>query len=118
MKAKIRKLVTFVEETCSEMGKTVNPPTRRAAAVAVIENPSAGKYVEDLTELVEIGEELGTLLTERAVAALGIGSVPGKGGHHSPTDLSDAPVLKVNEIHIALCVHGDAAWIDLSLIHI
>jgi Amino acid synthesis len=72
VKAKIRKLVTFVEETCSEMGKTVNPPTRRAAAVAVIENPFAGKYVEDLTELVEIGEELGTLLTERAVAALGI----------------------------------------------
>jgi Amino acid synthesis len=72
VKAKIRKLVTFVEETCSEMGRTVNPPTRRAAAVAVIENPFAGKYVEDLTELVEIGEELGTLLTERAVAALGI----------------------------------------------
>jgi hypothetical protein len=72
MKAKIRKIVTFVEETRTEMGKTVNPPTRRAAAAAVIENPFAGKYVEDLTELMEIGEELGGLLTERAVAALGI----------------------------------------------
>jgi hypothetical protein len=72
MKAKIRKIVTFVEETRSEMDKPVNPPTRRAAAAAVIENPFAGKYVEDLTELMEIGEELGTLLTERAVAALGI----------------------------------------------
>jgi len=72
MKAKIRKIITFIEETRTEMGKSVNPPTRRAAAAAVIENPFAGKYVEDLSELMEIGEELGTLLTERAVAALGI----------------------------------------------
>src|ERR1700756_276134 len=72
MKAKIRKLVTFVEETQSEMDQAVDPPTRRAAAAAVIENPFAGRYVADLAELMEIGEELGALLTERAVAALGI----------------------------------------------
>ena len=72
MKAKIRKIATFLEETHAEMGRPVSPPTRRAAAVAVIENPFAGRYVEDLTELMEIGEELGGLLTERAVAALGI----------------------------------------------
>ena len=72
MKASIRKLVTFVEETRSEMGRTIDPPTRRAAAIAVIENPFAGKYVEDLSELMTIGEELGELLTLRAVAALGI----------------------------------------------
>ena len=54
------------------MGRDVDPPTRRAAAVAVIENPYAGKYVEDLSELMMIGEELGELLTLRAVAALGI----------------------------------------------
>ena len=72
MKTKIRKIVTFVEETRAEMGRPVNPPTRRAAAAAVIENPFAGKYVEDLMELMEIGEELGALLTERAVTALGI----------------------------------------------
>ena len=52
MKAKIRKLVIFVEETRSEMGKAIEPPTRRAAAVAVIENPFAGRYVEDLSELM------------------------------------------------------------------
>jgi hypothetical protein len=72
MKTKIRKIVTFVEETRIEMGRPVNPPTRRAAAAAVIENPFAGNYVDDLTELMAIGEELGALLTERAVAALGI----------------------------------------------
>jgi Amino acid synthesis len=72
MKAKIRKLLTFVEETRTEMGQAVNPPTRRAAAVAVIENPYAGRFVEDLSDLIEIGEELGDLLAKRAVAALGI----------------------------------------------
>ena len=72
MKAKIRKIVTFVEEIHREADKTVEPATRRAAAAAVIENPFAGRYVEDLSELVEVGEELGALLTERAVAALGI----------------------------------------------
>ena len=72
MKAKIRKIATFVEETQREMGREIAPPTRKAAAVAVIENPCAGKYVEDLSELMEIGEELGELLTTRAVAALGI----------------------------------------------
>ena len=72
MRARIRKIITFVEETYTEMGRLVKPATRRAAAAAVIENPFAGKYVEDLTELTEIGEELGSLLTERAVGALGI----------------------------------------------
>ena len=65
-------IATFSEETCAEMGRKVDPPTRRAAAVAVIENPFAGQYVEDLSDLMTIGEELGDLLTRRAVDALGI----------------------------------------------
>src|SRR5438552_2626167 len=72
MRAKIRKLAIFVEETCTEMYRVIQPPTRRAACVAVIENAFAGKYVEDLTVLMDIGEELGELLTQRGVAALGI----------------------------------------------
>ncbi len=72
MKTEIRKIVTIVEEVSSEMGRPIEPPTRRAAAIAVIANPFAGRYVEDLTPLIEIGEELGGLLGARAVAALGI----------------------------------------------
>jgi hypothetical protein len=72
IKAKVRKIVTFVEETHSEMDRAIVPPTRRAAAVAVIENPFAGKYVDDLSGLMSIGEELGELLAARAIAALGI----------------------------------------------
>jgi hypothetical protein len=72
VKAKIRKIVTVVEETRSEMGQVVDPPVRRAASIAVIENPFAGRYVDDLQELIDIGEELGGLLTQYAVNALGI----------------------------------------------
>jgi Amino acid synthesis len=72
MKSKIRKIVTFVDETLTEQGQPVNPPARRAAAVAVIENPYAGIFQQELTLLIDIGEELGGLLAERAVAALGI----------------------------------------------
>jgi len=70
--AKIRKIVTVVDETAREMGREIAPPTRKAVAVAVIENPCAGRYVEDLDELMAIGAELGDLLGRRAVAALGV----------------------------------------------
>jgi len=72
MPARIRKLVVQVDETRIEMGQSVNPPTRRALAMAVIENPYAGRYAENLDELIAIGEELGGLLGAKCVQALGI----------------------------------------------
>ncbi|MBP2666094.1 MAG: hypothetical protein H6Q76_1074 [Firmicutes bacterium] len=68
----IRKIVTVVEETRQEAGRQLANPTRKAAAMAVITNPFAGKYVEDLTPLIDASVELGELLTKRAVEALGI----------------------------------------------
>ena len=72
MSADIRKLAVWVEETHTEMGRPITPATRKAVAVAVIANPFAGRYAEDLSELIEIGAELGGLLGARCVAALGI----------------------------------------------
>ncbi|MET3462090.1 amino acid synthesis family protein [Variovorax atrisoli] len=72
MTANIRKLVVQVDETRREMGKDIAPPTRRAVAIAVIENPYAGRYSENLDDLIAIGEELGALLGQKAVKALGI----------------------------------------------
>ena len=72
MSANIRKLVVQVDETRKEMGQAIDPPTRRAVAIAVIDNPYAGRYSESLDELIAIGEELGALLGQKAVAALGI----------------------------------------------
>jgi hypothetical protein len=68
----LRKLVTSVEDTHVEMQQSVSPPTRKAVAAAVIKNPYAGQYSADLSQLISMGETLGALLGERAVAALGV----------------------------------------------
>ena len=72
MPAKIRKIIVQTDEVRVEMGRDVQPPVRKALAMAVIENPCAGRYVENLDELIAIGEELGGLLGARCVQALGI----------------------------------------------
>lgn len=72
MPADIRKLIVQVDEIREEMGRAIAPPTRRALAMAVIRNPYAGRYAENLDELVAIGEELGGLLGQKCVKALGI----------------------------------------------
>jgi hypothetical protein len=68
----IRKLLTVVEDTVREADQEITPPTRKAAAVAVVSNPFAGRHVADLAELVGLGEMLGGMLAERAVHALGV----------------------------------------------
>lgn len=68
----VRKYVTIVEEILEEGGRSVDPPGKRAAALAVIKNPFAGKVVEDLTPLIDIGDKLGGILGKMAVTALGI----------------------------------------------
>lgn len=72
MAIKLRKLVVQVDETRIEMGQTIEPPTRRAVAIAVIDNPYAGRYEPKLDALIEAGEELGALLGKKCVEALGI----------------------------------------------
>ena len=71
----IRKIVTIVEEIRSEMGKAVHPPAKRVATLAVVKNPFAGQFVQDLMPLIDYGNELGGLLGKIAVGALG-GSKP------------------------------------------
>jgi hypothetical protein len=67
----IRKLVTLVEEVRAEAGIPAARPLRRVATAAVVSNPYAGQYQEDLSALVEFSRELGRLLGTRAVEALG-----------------------------------------------
>jgi hypothetical protein len=72
MLAKIRKLIVQVDEVRIEMGRAIEPPTRRALAMAVIDNPFAGRYEANLDALIDIGAELGGLLGDKCVQALGI----------------------------------------------
>ena len=68
----LRKVVTVVEDVHQEGGRAVDPPVRIAAAGAVVANPFAGRYVQDLEPLIDqYCEPLGSLLTERALELLG-----------------------------------------------
>jgi hypothetical protein len=68
----VRKIVTIMEETLTEADIKFERPTRKAAAIAVIRNPFAGRYVEDLSLLFDYGERLGGLLVEEALKALNV----------------------------------------------
>ncbi len=68
----VRKYITVLEEIHLDGGRKMDPPGKRAAAIAVIKNPFAGEFVDDLTPLMDIGEELGGVLGKMAVDALGI----------------------------------------------
>jgi len=66
----IRKIVTMIDETRLEAGRSVDPPIRRVIVAAVCANPFAGRYVEDLTPLIEESVPLGERLTAAAVDQL------------------------------------------------
>jgi len=68
----VRKTFVVVEEIFEEMGQVLERPVRRAAAVAVIRNPYAGRYEENLQLLIDAGEFLGGFLGKMAVKALGV----------------------------------------------
>ncbi len=74
MQPEIRKLVTFDEETLIEGYKPAETPWRMFAVAAVVGNPWAGRYVEDLKpEIMAYGPVLGELLTNRIIDLAGGG---------------------------------------------
>ncbi|WP_223420848.1 amino acid synthesis family protein [Tateyamaria pelophila] len=74
MTPEIRKIVTYQEDILIEGFKPVQSPWRMCAAAAVVKNPWAGRYVEDLRpEIMAYGPELGALLTDRITGLCGGG---------------------------------------------
>ena len=70
MKLKIRRSFTFVENRLSEAGQKARIPLRKVAAVLVVENPYAGRYVRNLAPMIEASAALGHELAAMALAAL------------------------------------------------
>jgi hypothetical protein len=70
MQIQVRRTFTFVQHLQSAAGRAADEPLRKVAAVAVITNPYAGRYVEDLAPLIAASGALGAQLAELAVAAL------------------------------------------------
>jgi hypothetical protein len=75
----VRKWVTLVEEIHFEGGPPVQQPLVKAAVAAVVENPYAGRWADELDELIEPSGELGRELVERCISALGGRSAEGCG---------------------------------------
>ena len=74
MTLKIRKYVVYDEETLIEGFRKAETPLRMFAVAAVIENPWAGKYIEDLKpEILSIAPPLGKELTQRITNLVGCG---------------------------------------------
>jgi Amino acid synthesis len=68
---KLRKRIIVVEEIFHEGGPVAAIPLRRAAALAVIHNPFAGRYVPDIAGFMETLNPLGLEMARALVAALG-----------------------------------------------
>ncbi|WP_298556613.1 amino acid synthesis family protein [Streptomyces luteogriseus] len=73
MTMQIRKILTVREETRSEGGQDADRPLVKAAAIAVLSNPYAGRpYSHDLARITEDNHELGHLLASTAAKTLGL----------------------------------------------
>ena len=76
MRSDIRKVITSVEDIIEDNGRTVPEPSRKCSVAAVIKNPLAGAYTEDLEPLKQLGAEIAAELVARGLAALGCGRWP------------------------------------------
>ena len=80
MSAPMRKVVMLRERVFAELGETAARPVTRVAALAVLANPFAGKFVGDLRPLWLLGGKLGEHLMPELAALLGAPAVSyGKG---------------------------------------
>jgi hypothetical protein len=82
MKINIRRLFSISEERREEAGRAANPPLRRTAAVAVVENPHVNGYVDDLKPMIEASVVLGEEMAQLALSAFAGHEIQsyGKGG--------------------------------------
>lgn len=77
---KIRKLHVNVEEIWHEGGPVASDPLKKAAAYAVIENPYAGRYVEEISDFMEDLKPLGLTLAQKLIDVLGgVSAIQGYG---------------------------------------
>src|ERR1700733_7331872 len=117
MHIKIRRAFTVVEERREEAGRVSNLPLRRVAAIAVVENPYAGRFVEDLKPMIDgsvaLGKELGGLalsaLGSHEVQSYGKGGIVGVNGEqeHANALLTTAFANPIRDI-----LGGGDAWIS------
>jgi len=112
----IRRLFTFVDDMLEQDGRPGTPPLRRVAAVAVVANPLAGRYEEDLAPMIAASAAVGERLAVIAVAAMGGMPVQsyGKGGIvglNGEQEHANALLTTTFAEPLRLAVGGATAWI-------
>jgi Amino acid synthesis len=68
----IKRVLTFADEVRTEAGQKIVPPLRKVAAVAVLDNPYAGRFEKDLKPLTDASAELGRHICTIAMKLLGV----------------------------------------------
>ncbi len=133
----IRKLVLCREDVFHEGGPSASNPLLKAAAIAVINNPFAGRYVEDIAGFMEDLMPLGINMAERLVTLLGgdvsiiegygKGAIVGTGGEiehgalwHAPGGYAMREILGDTRAIVpsAKKVGAPGARLDLPFAHI
>lgn len=116
MALKVRKWYTIVDRVMEESGIAGNPPLIKSCAIAIVQNPFAGRYVEDLSELVQGSEALGKDLGRLAVEGLGGAAAQGYGkaamvGVAGAQEHGNACLTTVFGNALRDAVGGGKAWI-------
>ena len=68
----VRRVLTQVEDIFHEGGPRAAQPLRRGAIGAVLKNPYAGRYVEDLMPMMDALSPLGLKLAQQLLAAMAV----------------------------------------------
>jgi len=113
---RIIKVVTIVEDVLEESGRAVGTAFRKVAVAAVIENPYAGRFSEDLGEIIEASVAIGDQLGARLVEAMG-GPVQSYGksaivGGNGEVEHGHAFLTSAMADRLRVAVGGGAAWIS------
>jgi hypothetical protein len=83
----IKRILTFVDETSIETGQRIDPPLRKVAVVAIVDNPFAGRFERDLSQLTHASAGIGRHICGLAVSLL---------GPHKPESYGKAAVIGIN----------------------
>jgi hypothetical protein len=117
MELKVRRWQAFVEHKLEEAGRVADVPLRKAAIVAFVENPYAGRYVEDLSPMIEASPALGLAMATKLrevfgdypATSYGKAGVVGLGGEQ---EHANALLTTASAVPLRDSIGGGKAWIS------
>jgi hypothetical protein len=118
MKLKIHRTMTVVESReIDEAGAPADRPLVKAAVAVVVENPFAGRYVEDLKPLIEASVPIGEMMGQMIVKAMGPHKVESYGkaglvGINGQQEHANALLTSDFAAPIRKAIGGGVAWVS------